>query len=223
MTVARAAVFALFTSAMGCIPAVQNRVAESAIAGRRVTALPPQVLVYELDAYEHHPIDRRAARTVAEKVEPLLQSIMAANAGRLARPDTIKECGAPCIQFLEWGGLATLEIGLQREQVRNYGRHSVGDWEYRRDLDDVRDALEADFVLFVVFKQTRQTPGGRLLNGSVTGKQVDAACVLDLWDGRMSWCTSIKDDEGDIAEPGRIPAVLNKLLVGVFRVPWRAE
>ena len=40
----------LVVVASGCFPAVQNRVSESAIVTKRVVAMPPQILIYTLDA-----------------------------------------------------------------------------------------------------------------------------------------------------------------------------
>jgi hypothetical protein len=55
------------------------------------------------------------------------------------------------------------------------------------------------------------------LGGSyMIGKQVDAACVADLHDGRMTWCMSVSDDRGDVQDPGRVPEVLATLLRELF-------
>jgi hypothetical protein len=148
---------------------------------------------------------------------------MTASGGHLLQREQFVGCGSPCAQFFRWGGVASLEIGLQREQIRNYGFHSVSDWGFRRDMSPVRAALDADFALFVVLKQTRQTTGRKVLmalgGGYTTGKQIDVACIADLREGRMTWCASERDDRSDLADPGRIPSVVRKLLHGVFALP----
>ena len=55
------------------------------------------------------------------------------------------------------------------------------------------------------------------LGSSLTiGKQIDAACVADLRDGRMTWCMSTSDEWDDIQNPGRVPGILRTLLRDLF-------
>ncbi|HEX3906216.1 MAG TPA: hypothetical protein VH853_25570 [Polyangia bacterium] len=200
----------------GCIPALQNRVAANAIPRPRLAATPPQIIVYTLDASDHRSFEEQPSSSVADEAEGALREILDPNGVRFAGRDALVACGVPCLRLVRWGTLATLEIGLQREQIRNYGFHSVADWGFRADLSAVRESLDADFALFVTLKQTRQTTGRKVLmalgGGYTIGKQIDAACVADLHDGRMVWCTSLKDDSGDIQAPGRVPQVLRTLL-----------
>ena len=128
---------------------------------------------------------------------------------------------------MEWGVGASLQIGAQRSQIANYRRHSVADWNFRGDLPSLRDKFRTDYVLFTVFKQTRETDGqklGRFLSGSTTvGKQIDSACIADLRDGNMVWCSTKTDDRDDLAEDGQMRTVLTELLGEVFRIPGRGE
>jgi hypothetical protein len=215
--------FLVFVVAAGCIPALQNRVSESAIVPKRVVAMPPQVMVYTLDGGGARASENGATRDLFDGVLPELDAVMTANGGHVLRREQFAACGIPCAQFFRWGGVASLEIGLQREQIRNYGLHSVADWGFRRDLSPVRAALDADFALFVVLKQARQTTGRMVLmalgGGYTIGKQIDVACIADLRDGRMTWCATERDDRGDLADPGRIPGIVRKLLQGVFALP----
>ena len=149
---------------------------------------------------------------------------MTANGGHVVRREQFAACGSLCAQFFRWGGVASLEIGLQRAEIRNYRLHSVADWGFRRDISRVREALEADYALFVVLKQTRQTTGRQVLlalgGGRTVGKQIDVACIADLRDGRMTWCAMERDDSGDSRGPrARLRRQPGKLLAGVFPVP----
>jgi hypothetical protein len=187
--------------------------------------MPPQVLVYTLDASERREGDSAAAGDVVDEVRPQLEAIMAASGAEMVDREDMVKCGLPCARFFRWGGVASLEIGLQREQIRNFGLHSVADWWFAGDLAAVRAALDADFALFAVLKQTRQTTGRKVviaLGGGYTyGKQIDVACLTDLHDGHMTWCRSERDDSADLADRGQIPAVMKKLLAGPFRVAER--
>ncbi len=209
--------------ASGCIPAVQNRVSESAIVAKRVVAMPPQILVYTLAAGGEHSNEDGAENDIVDKVLPALNAAVTANGGHIVQREEFAACGSLCAQFFRWGGVASLEIGLQRAEIRNYRLHSVADWGFGRDMARVRAALDADYALFVVLKQTRQTTGRKVLlalgGGYTIGKQIDVACIADLRDGRMTWCAMERDDSGDLADPGRASNVVRKLLAGVFPVP----
>jgi hypothetical protein len=209
--------------ATGCMPALQNRVAGNDIPPLRLVALPPQVMVYALDANGQRSFEEQPSSSVGDRSERALRAIADEKGVRLAEREALVACGAPCASFLRWGTVATLEIGLQREQIRNYGFHSVADWGFGADLSFVRQTLDADFALFVTLKQARETTGRQVLAvlgaGLTIGKQIDAACVADLHDGRMVWCTSEKDDRGDLENRGRVPHVLRKLLRDLFALP----
>lgn len=211
----------LLLTATGCIPALQNRVAGDAVPPPRLVAMPPQVIVYTLDAGDQRSFEDKPSLAVVGEAESVLRGIVEPRGVRFAGRDALVGCGISCLRFLRWGAIATLEIGLQREQIKNYGFHSVTDWGFRADLSSVRQSLGADYALFATLKQTRQTTGRKVLmalgGGYTAGKQIDAACVADLHDGHMIWCTSLKDDSGDLQDPGRVPQVMRTLLGGLFQ------
>lgn len=214
----------LLVATTGCIPALQNRVPAEGVPPNRLVAVPPQVLIYTLDAFDHRSLDDPASDAVASTAREAVQAIVNQERALFADREALIACGLACARLYAWGGLATLEIGLQREQIRNFGFHSVTNWRFHGDLSPVRASTGADFMLFVTLKQTRQTTGRKVVSalggGYTYGKQIDAACVADLRDGAMVWCTSVKDDSGDIADPGRVPQVIQAMLRGLFvRVP----
>jgi len=216
----------LLITTAGCIPALQNQFPAEGIAPAQLVAMPPQVLVYTLDASEHRSFDEQPSSAVAAQAEGTLRELVDAQGAHLAQTDALVTCGVTCARFYRWGGLATLEIALQREQIRNYGFHSVTSWTFRDDLAAVRGSLNADFALFVALKQTRQTTGRKVvmaLGGSyIIGAQIDAACVADLRNGAMVWCTSFKDDARDLEDPGQVPKVMRTLLRSLFGRPAAA-
>jgi hypothetical protein len=216
-------VLGVFVATAGCIPALQNRFPVDGIPPAQLVAMPPQVLVYTLDFSDHRSFDEQPSSAVATDAEGTLREIIDAQGAHFAPHDVLVTCGVACARFYRWGGMATLEIGLQREQIRNYGFHSVTNWTFRGDLSAVRQSLSADFALFVMLKQTRQTTGRKVvmaLGGSyIIGAQIDAACVADLHDGAMIWCTSFKDDSRDLGDPGQVPKVMQTLLRSLFGRP----
>jgi hypothetical protein len=221
---ARAAfVLGLFLAATACIPVPQNRVAASTVARARLVALPPQVIVYTLDASDSRSPEEGPSSDLGSDAQDALREVIDARGVRFAGRDALVACGVPCARLLRWGAVATLEAGLQREQIRNYGFHSVTNWGFRGDLSTVRQSLDADYALFATLKQTRQSTGRKVLmalgGGYTIGKQIDAACVADLRDGHMIWCASQKDDSGDLQDPGRVPQVMRALLRELFELP----
>jgi len=225
-TVPKGVAFLLLAVAIGCIPAVQNRAPDTAILPEDVVALPPQILVYTWDALGNRTLEEEAAEGIGIRAEREVAAVMKAIGGRTASREQLETCGEPCVRFFRWGSTASFEIGLQRAEVRNYGSHSVADWVFPGDVPPIRSALGADFALFVVLKQMRQTKaamGMMILGGAYTiGKQIDVACVADLRDGKMTWCSTAKDEGGDLDDRERIGIVVRKILNPII-ASWRSR
>ena len=196
----------LLAGATGCIPAVHNRVPDSAIVPDHLTALPPQVVVYTLDSAGERAPQTDAADELGIQAQREVAAVMRAVGGRVTPPEQVAACGEPCLRFFRWGSIASLEIAAQRLEIRNYGSNSVADWVFPGDINLVRAALGSDLALLVVLKQTRQT------SRYTVGKQIDVACVADLRDGKMTWCSLVRDEKGDLAQREQIGAVIRRLL-----------
>jgi hypothetical protein len=63
-------VLLVFVAATGCILALKNRVPESAISPKSVVAMPPQVLVYTLDAGDQRAYKNSSARALVDESYP---------------------------------------------------------------------------------------------------------------------------------------------------------
>ena len=206
----------------GCIPALSNRAEGPAITPARVVVMPPVGLVSTLDAdgveSQVWPTDRTKSN-----IGDYLRTIAQENGARMADSSTLRACGSACAQFTRWGTIASLQIGVQRAKIRNYGRHSVAEWTFPGDLSPIRSTFDADYSLLIMFKQVRQTTARKvwnaLSNSWIVGAQITVACVVDLRDGSMTWCATKHDDSHDVAEAGPARAELSELLGGVFRVP----
>jgi hypothetical protein len=209
-------------AATGCSSALQNRVAADAISPDRLVAVPPQIVLLKMDADNHSSVDDQPTDALANRASEVLRKIADRQRVRFADREALAACGPACAKFYQWGGRATLEVGLQREQVHDFGHHSVADWTFHDDLSAVRASLGADFALFVTLKQTRDLAGRKAYvpgQAYIHGKQIDAACVADLRDGAMAWCTSLQDDIGDLSDPGRVLVAIHAMLKGLFPRP----
>lgn len=209
---------------------LQNRMSAKTVGRQRVAALPPQVVLSLLDSANHTTEITDPGGDLEGEARAHLESVMAENGDHLVTREELAACRMPCAELFRWGTRATFEIGLQRARIREFGRRSTGEWQFPGDIAAVHQALNADLVLFVVLKQTRETEGRRknevvgtvLGDGYITvGKQVDVACVADLRDGRMSWCTADRDDTTDLANPGQIAVVMRRLMARAFVLPAR--
>jgi hypothetical protein len=215
-------VLALLAATMGCSSALQNRVAPDAISPDRLVAVPPQIVLLKMDADNHSSVDDQPTDALANRASEVLRKIADRQRVRFADREALAGCGPACAKFYQWGGQATLEIGLQREQIHDFGFRSLAGWTFHDDLSAVRASLGADFVLFVTLKQTRDLAGRKAYvpgKEYIHGKQIDAACVADLRDGAMSWCTSLQDDIGDLSDPGRVLVAIHAMTRGLFPKP----
>lgn len=82
----------------------------------------------------------------------------------------------------------------------------------------MREVFGTRFTLFVFVKQARETTG-RVLVGALShtytyGQQLAVACLNDLNDGRMAWCSAYSGDRGDLTDGSRLTDVLNEVFEG---------
>jgi hypothetical protein len=189
-----------------------------------LVAVPPHVLIYTLDISTNTTVEDQPTEAIANTAREELRKNIDRHRARFADREALAACGPACAKLYQWGGRATLEIALQQQQIHNFGHHSVSDWAFHDDLSAVRASLGADYMLFVMLKQTREPNGQKTViapgHTYIHGKQIDAACVADLRDGAMVWCTSLQDDYGDIADPGRVLVAIYAMVKELFgRVP----
>jgi hypothetical protein len=217
-------VLCLLAATTGCASALQNRVPADAISPERLVAVPPQVLIFTLDANNKSSVSDQSTDPIGNRAGAVLRKVVDQQRARFADREALAACGPACGKLYHWGAQATLEIGLQREQIHDFGFHALADWKFNDDLSAVRASLGADFMLFVTLKQTRDTAERKAAyaggNVHLHGRQIDAACVADLRDGAMAWCSSLQDDYGDLEDPGRVLVAIHAMLKGLFaRVP----
>ena len=64
-----------------------------------------------------------------------------------------------------------------------------------------------------------QLSAGRAMMGSVYWRQIGAACLVSLHDGRMIWCDSKVDAWGNLQTPAVARAAVRELLAGLDASP----
>jgi len=211
-----------FLCAVGCIPAVANRLDGRSIDKSRVTAAPPRIVFYDLDLTGTKVPQEERLRAVEASVGSFLTSVMSENGASVTSSEAVQACGTPCHEFLRGGMLATAEIALQRAQAENFNRHSVGDWSFHGDLAPVQSAFGADYVLLTFLRQVRDTTGRQIatLAAGTPMKQVAAICLADLREGSMAWCASSIDGRAtNLDAPNRARDLIARLMCGTFRLP----
>ena len=93
---------------------------------------------------------------------------------------------------------------------------SIADWNLQLDYTPLRTGLGADYVLFVVLRDLRETDGKQLLDALVGKytyfKQVGVACLVDLAQRRMTWCHAESDAWGDLRKADQAKRAVRELL-----------
>lgn len=208
------------SSACASIPHLDNRLPNTTIVMSRVVVLPAITKSVELDAFGKREFDDGRTDALFDAINP---EVLGQAKGRGALPiprDRLSGCGSPCASLLsalvQWGATASFEIAAQMKEVRNYGATSIADWQLQLDYTPLRTALDADYALFVVVRDLRETEGSQLLN-AVTGKhtyfkQVGVACLADLVQRRMVWCHASSDAWGDLRKADQAKRAVRELL-----------
>lgn len=182
--------------------------------------MPVVTAAIELDAFGKGEPQTERSEAILARIAPEVQR-QAAKRGALALSiEDVRACGRPCEDSLailsRWGVLASMEIATQMERVRNYGNHSIGDWQLQRNHTEFRTATGADYVLFVLVRDLRETSGRVVLNvlgrQNTSFKQVGVACVANLFQKRMIWCHVKSDAWGDLTDPVEARKAVMELL-----------
>lgn len=208
--------------ALGCGPSFQNRLPDVFITPARMVVLPVIVKELELDTSEETTLQHDPSDVVRDNIEA---AVGAETSARGAHPFAPKVMDGhdPSLRLLyarlwRWTETASIEIAAQKDGHRDFGRHSVGDWRFRGDLGPLGDALQADAALTVLIRDT-QLSAGRAMMGSVYWRQIGAACLVSLHDGRMIWCDSKVDAWGNLQTPAVAQAAVRELLAGLDASP----
>jgi hypothetical protein len=200
--------------ALGCSPAFQNRLPDVVVTPARMVVLPVLVKELELDASEETTVQSDPSAIVRSNIEAAVGAQTAARGAHAFSPHAM-DGRDPSLRLLyarlwRWTETASLEIAAQKDGHRDFGRHSVGDWRFHGDLGPLADALQADTALTVLIRETKQS-AARAMMGGIYWRQIGAACLISLHDGRMLWCAAKVDAWGDLQTPAVADAAVREL------------
>jgi hypothetical protein len=213
-----------------CGPSFQNRIPDVAIAPSRMIVLPVVVREFEVGMSDERTFQGERTDAVRDNMD---NTVRAQATARGAHVFTSRDFAGldPSVKPLfgrlwRWAPNAALEIAAQEKGRRDFGRHSVGDWRFHGDLEPLAQAFHADTALAVLISDTHET-GGRAVLGAMAGvvtywKQIGAACLVSLHDGRMLWCDAKVDAWGDLRTPATAQAAVRELLAGLDAPPASA-
>jgi hypothetical protein len=201
---------ALLVGALGCAAPFQRRLPDVAIAPSRMVVLPVIVKEFDLDFNGDRQMDAETNDAARDNVAAAVGDQTKARGAHLFVPKAF-DGHDPLVRQLyadlwRWMENASVEIAAQKAGRRDFGRHSVGDWRFHRDLAPLGDALQADTALTLLIRETKD-------HGNWRG--ISAACVVSLRDSRMIWCHDEDDPWGNLKDPAVAQAAVRDLLTGL--------
>lgn len=208
------ACLALVIGAIGCAAPFQSRLSEVAIAPNRLVVLPVVVKERYLDFNGDRQMDTEANDAARDNVSAALREQALARGAHVFVP-TAFDGHPPSVRQLygelwRWMENASVEIAAQKAGRRDFGRHSVGDWRFERDLAPLADALQSDMALSLLIRETKDL-------GDWHG--VSAACVVSLRNGQMIWCHTEDSPWPNLKDSIAAKAAVQKLLTGIDTSP----
>jgi hypothetical protein len=196
----------------------------------RIAALPAFTRASELDADDNRKtLDQWTAAMSARLNGEVARWVVGSGGHTFAESDTMM-VPVTYRKFRKWTARSLMEIAAQKTGRANFERNSVDEWRFEGNLASVRQMVDADFALVSMFQDGRST-GGRVAYHIFMGplasavrnqrheifwRQVGAACLVDLNDGRMVWCNAKADAWGDLAVPATAESAVGQLLTNLY-------
>ena len=211
------------TALVGCAPGLETRVPGVRIAPARVAGMEAIIRAFELDFHGERTPKPEWVTGMTAPIDGEIERVLTGLGSDTFDADNLSAAdGASDTYhaFRCWSEIAMMEIAAQKSGRADFHRASVSDWRYRDDLLGWSSALDADFVLTVLFRDTRETTG-RVLGGAVGGmytyfKQIGVACLVDLKDARMVACSAQVDHWRDLGDPADARRATYELLAELF-------
>jgi hypothetical protein len=204
----------LFVGVLSCAASFQSRRPDVAMTPSRMVVLPVIVKEFELDSNADRQMDAETNDPARDNVAAAVRDQTRARGAHPFVPQAF-DGHDPSVRQLytdlwRWMESTSVEIAAQKAGRRDFGRHSVGDWRFHRDLAPLGDALQADTALTLLIRETKD-------HGNWRG--VSAACVISLRDNRMIWCHAEDDPWGNLKDPSVAQAAVRDLLTGLDGPP----
>jgi hypothetical protein len=184
--------FALVAT-LGCA-GFETRVRDVDLASSpRIAAIPPHVVVSELDASGRHTPNAAWSAGATLQVGNAVAAWTRARGGRTFTAAEVASASPPYADVAHW-----LDEALESIAHSMYGgtdHRSVGEWRWRSPgLAPWRAALGSDFVLAFRAWDSHETTGRAVASVLMTDRgghshQTSIACLLSLADGRVVSCS----------------------------------
>ena len=192
-----------------CAPTFSTRIAGVGIVPGRIAVGPAIVSVVEFDGNGNLAPRADWAATAAQNVDGAVAARVIANGGRTFVAEDVAHTDVTYGDFRHWSSGALQEIAGKLTGSRASDNRSVADWRYPVSLATWRAALAADFVLAVLFADAYEpadqaTPAagaGDSASARYRAAQTGIACTVDLSDGRIVWCETVRAAFGDLRTP----------------------
>lgn len=210
----------LCLSFLACTPSLANRVPDRKIVMSRMVIMPAFTTSDELDFTDNLESDHEDATALFNAINPEVRRLAMQKGAKMFPSDWQVKCGEPCLRLyfrlVRWGSASPLQIAAQMTGFSNYGAHSIAEWKLPGDYTPLRNAIGADFALFVRVQDVRQTTG-RTVGDALTGRSTTlfkeaVACVADLVRQEMIWCHPGREPWDDLHNPQDANRVVRELL-----------
>jgi hypothetical protein len=201
----------LFSTALGimagCAPSLIMRDAKVRIVTPRIAIMGADVEIRERDVNGEYTLKDDWTAAAKTNVDQALEAIGEANGVETFDGTTVASTNVPYGAFKRWIAEAEFAIYLQGRGHIDTGRRSVTEWRFPHGgLSEWRTALDADFVLAVMYRDSHNTTGANVANLFSSVKkhplQIGVACLVDLRSERIAWCENSVSTIGDLRAPG---------------------
>jgi hypothetical protein len=215
----RGFLFAFAPAVCACVTPLATTVPDVNVVPNRLTLFPANVVLFELgiDFVTERP---DWSKTAAGHVDSALAQLGVPSGMRILDKKALAKTEVRYWPFHVWSEDALRQINSQLEGRTDFKRHSVAEWRFRHSLASWRTALNSDFVMVVLFREGHSTPG-RIAANIVApigfGRQMGIACIADLRDGRMVWCSQTTDPLGDLRDASGAETAVRALVGSLWQ------
>jgi hypothetical protein len=179
-----------------CSATFATKVPGVQILPSRLAAGPANVAIFEFGGDGKLTPRPDWTRAAAKQVDAAVGGRVAGNGGRVFVAEDVAHTDVGYGDFRHWSNAALQEVAATVAGTRASTHRSVAEWRFPNSLATWRAALGVDFVLVVGFVDAHETSGITSSNPTTTvayhADQTGIACVVDLSDGRLVWCETLR-------------------------------
>lgn len=183
----------------GCVSTPAMQYPGTQIASRRLAVLPSEVVEWGFDFYGKETVDKADTQKAKQNIDDSITYRVRRKGGRSFGAASVE--GLDHVQaFNSWAVDTLTEVMVERLALAERNHATVGDFQFPNSLESWRSALDADFVLFTLFLDGRDTVRRALALRSAKTARRAIACVVHLQSGRVVWCNFDKSMTANLME-----------------------